>query len=139
MPDSICLTLATQDVRRAENFVSALGFPIKPEVSGDTACCAIVSESILVMFLAEDLFRTFTPKEIVDATKATEALISLGCKSREEVDELVAKAVAAGGTTIEDATDYGFMYSHGFVDPDGHMWGLNYMVPRTSEHPEVRS
>lgn len=129
MPQSICLNLPTKDVQRAQDFMSSLGFRIESRFSSETSSCVIISENILVMFLQENVFKTFTPKEIVDAKKANEMLISLGCGSREEVDELVAKAIAAGGTTIEDATDYGFMYSHGFVDPDGHMWGLNYMVP----------
>jgi hypothetical protein len=41
-----------------------------------------------------------------------------------EVDDLVAKAIAAGGSTYDKAEDFGFMYTHSFVDPDGHGWGL---------------
>ena len=35
-------------------------------------------------------------------------------------------AVAAGGSTYDQPEDYGFMYTHSFVDPDGHGWGLMY-------------
>jgi predicted lactoylglutathione lyase len=58
-------------------------------------------------------------------------LFVLSCESREEVDDLVAKAVAAGGTA-DKAVDYGFMYTHGFVDLDGHGWGLTYVTSSTN-------
>lgn len=88
----------------------------------------IVSDTIYVMLLVESFFKTFTGKEIVDATKATEAIVCLSADSREEVDRLVATAVAAGGAAPRAAQDHGFMYQHGFEDPDGHIWELVYMV-----------
>lgn len=51
----------------------------------------------------------------------------LSGESREVVDRLVAKAVAAGGSSYDKAEDYGFMYTHSFVDLDGHGWGLIHM------------
>lgn len=129
MHRSIFVNLATKDVQRSKDFVTALGFSIEPKFSNEVASCVIIDENIFVMLLAEEFFKTFTPKELVDPAKATETLICLSCSSREEVDELVAKAVAAGGTTYKEPTDYGFMYGHAFADPDGHIWELNYMAP----------
>ena len=63
-------------------------------------------------------FREFTPKAICDTTQAVEVLLNLSCESRQEVDDLVAKAIAAGGTTYDKAEDFGFMYTHSFLDPD---------------------
>ena len=57
-------------------------------------------------------------------------LICLSCASRSEVDELVRKAVAAGGTTFRDPQDHGFMYGHAFQDLDGHIWEVMWMDPR---------
>ena len=54
----------------------------------------------------------------------------LSQESRESVDDTVKKAVAAGGTTYAEPKDYGFMYQHGFQDPDGHIWELVYMDPK---------
>jgi hypothetical protein len=45
------------------------------------------------------------------------------------VDEMVRKAVAAGGTTYNKLQDHGFMYGHGFQDLDGHIWEVIYMEP----------
>jgi len=69
------------------------------------------------------------PNEICDATKSTEVLVALSCESRAKVDEMVRKAVAAGGTTYNKPQDHGFMYGHGFQDLDGHIWELIYMEP----------
>ena len=79
------------------------------------------------MLLTEDFFKTFTKKKIADASKSTEVLIALDSESREEVEELVKKAVAAGGSVYADAQDHGWMYQHGFADPDGHQWEFVYM------------
>jgi predicted lactoylglutathione lyase len=44
------------------------------------------------------------------------------------VDDLVRRAVAAGGSTTEAAEDLGFMYQHSFLDPDGHAWNLFHVT-----------
>ena len=87
----------------------------------------MISETISVLRSTHPNFREFTPKAICDTTQAVEVLISPSCESREEVDALVAKAVAAGGSPYDKAEDFGFMYTHSFVDPDGHGWGLFHM------------
>lgn len=89
----------------------------------------IVSDNIYVMLLTEAKFRQFTPKPVCDATKSTEVLVCLSCESRETVDEMVRKAVTAGGTTYSEPQDHGFMYAHGYQDLDGHIWELVYMQP----------
>ena len=66
-------------------------------------------------------------KAICDPSKAAEVLLTLSCKSREQVDGLVAKALAASGSTYGKPEDYSFMYTHSFVGPDGHGWGLVHM------------
>lgn len=88
------------------------------------------------MLLTEPKFRNFTPKEICDARHSTEVLNCLSLDSREEVDAMVKAAVAGGGSTYNEPTDYGFMYSHGFQDPDGHIWELVYLNPNASSPGE---
>jgi hypothetical protein len=60
-------------------------------------------------------------------------LVCLSCESRARVDDLVRRAITAGGTTYADPKDYGFMYGHGFQDLDGHLWELIYMEPEARE------
>jgi predicted lactoylglutathione lyase len=91
----------------------------------------VVSDDIYVMLLTHAKFEEFAPHPICDATKATEVLLCLSCDSRAQVDEVVAKAVAAGARTFEDPQDHGFMYAHSFLDPDGHGWNWVWMDPAT--------
>lgn len=83
------------------------------------------------MRLTYSRFQEFTPRPISDARSSTEAIIALSSSSREQVDELVSRAVAAGGSTYAEPRDYGFMYQHGFQDLDGHIWEVLYMEPNT--------
>jgi len=127
MIKQIALNLPVADLPRSLAFFKALGFSHNPEVTGDTGAMIVISETINVMLATHPKFREFTPKAICDTTQAVEVLINLSCESRQEVDDLVAKALAAGGTTYDKAEDFGFMYTHSFVDPDGHGWGLFHM------------
>ena len=129
MRTKIFVNLPVRDLNNSVGFFAELGFSFNPKFTDETATCMIVSEDIFVMLLTHDKFRTFTPKEICDATKSTEVLVCLACDSREKVDEIVRKAVAAGGTTYNDPQDHGFMYGHGFQDLDSHIWELIYMDP----------
>lgn len=127
MNEQIFLNLPVADLPRSVAFFQALGYALNPQFTGDTAACVVLNATTFVMLLTHSKFREFTPKAICDTTQAVEVLITLRCASRQEVDELVAKAVAAGGTTYDKAEDFGFMYTHSFVDPDGHGWGLVHM------------
>ena len=128
MSRKIFLNLPVADLGKSIPFFNALGFSRNPDFSDDTAACIVVSDQIFVMLGTHAKFREFTPKDICDTSKAVEVLISLSCSSREEVDSLVAKALAAGGTTYDEPEDFGFMYTHSFVDLDGHGWGLLHMT-----------
>ena len=127
MNKQIFLNVPVADLPKSMAFFKALGYSHNPRFTDDTASCVVVSETISVMLLTHDKFRQFTPKAICDTSQAVEMLISLSCESRQEVDDLVAKAIAAGGSTYDKAEDFGFMYTHSFVDPDGHGWGLLHM------------
>ena len=129
MATKIFVNLPVKDLNKAIEFFTKLGFSFNPQFTDETATCMIVSEDIFVMLLTHEKFKTFTPKKICDATKSTEVLVCLSADSREKVDEMVRKAVAAGGTTYSQSKDYGFMYQHGFQDLDGHIWELVYMEP----------
>ena len=129
MPARIFVNLPVKQLHRSIEFFAVLGFQHNPQFSDTTAACVVISEHIYVMLLTEAKFKTFTPKPICDASKSTEVLIALTCESRRTVDELVRLAVSAGGATYAQPQDHGFMYQHGFQDPDGHIWELVYMEP----------
>jgi predicted lactoylglutathione lyase len=127
------INLPVADLPKSMAFFKALGYSHDPRFTGDASACIVVSEAISVMLLTHARFRDFTPKAICDTSKAVEVLLNLGCESRDEVDGLVAKALAAGGSTYDQPEDFGFMYTHSFVDPDGHGWGLFHMSPMPAQ------
>jgi len=128
MAKQIFVNLAVKDLPRTQAFFRSLGFEFNPQFSNEQGACMVISDSIYVMLLTEAFFQTFTKKPVADATKTSEVLVCLSCDSRAEVDALVAKAMAAGGTAPNAPLDHGFMYSHGFEDLDGHIWELVHMV-----------
>lgn len=123
----IFVNLPIKDMDRSQAFFKALGLTFNPRFTNDQGACLEVAENIYAMLLVEPFFRGFTKLPICDARQSTEVLIALSCDSREEAQALVAKAVAAGGTTPNEPKDMGFMYQHGFADLDGHQWEVFYM------------
>ena len=129
MTTQMYLNLPVKNLKRSVEFFTKLGYTFNPQFTNENATCMIVSENIFVMLLVEKFFQTFTDKPISDATKNTEAMIGLSCASRAAVDEMVRKAIAAGGTSPRKPVDHGFMYGHGYEDLDGHIWEVFYMEP----------
>ncbi|PTY01828.1 glyoxalase/bleomycin resistance/extradiol dioxygenase family protein [Opitutaceae bacterium EW11] len=124
MIKQICLNIPVADLPRSMAFFKALGFAENPQVTGDDGAMIVISDAIAVMLTTYSKFREFTPKAVCDTSKAVEVLFNLNCESRQEVDSLVASALSAGGSTYDKPEDLGFMYSHSFVDLDGHGWGV---------------
>ncbi|MBP9750411.1 MAG: hypothetical protein KBC95_01045 [Candidatus Peribacteraceae bacterium] len=129
MPTQIFISLPVKDPQKSRAFYEALGYQADPQMSDGTTARIIISDTISVMMTTPEKFQEISPKPIADATKSCQVLLSLTCESREALDALVAKAVAAGGTKAHEPEDYGFMYQCGFYDLDGHGWGLTWMDP----------
>ena len=122
MPKLIFVNLPVADLDAAKAFYEAVGAVNEPRFTDDTAACMVLSDVIHVMLLTHDKFAQFTPKRIADAHQTSEVLIALSADSRAEVDEIVAKAIAAGGREPRPAEDHGWMYGRAFEDLDGHIW-----------------
>jgi predicted lactoylglutathione lyase len=127
MATKIFVNLPVKDLNKSVDFFTKMGYTFNPQFTNENATCMIISEEIYTMLLVEPFFKTFTKKEICDTGKSIEAIIALSADSRTEVDELVNKAIAAGGTEPKEAQDMGFMYSRMFEDLDGHVWEIFYM------------
>jgi predicted lactoylglutathione lyase len=127
MATQIFVNLPVKDLNKSIAFFTKLGYTFNAEFTGEKATCMIIGENIFVMLLAEHFFKTFVPNEIADARQSTESIICLSAESREKVDELVKKAVDAGGSIYKEPQDHGFMYGHGYQDLDGHLWEIMWM------------
>ncbi|MBC6457388.1 VOC family protein [Actinomadura sp. HBU206391] len=127
MSTKIFINLPVKDLAVSKRFFSELGFALNEDFADENMECVVVTADIYVMLLVEPYFKTFTDKEIADATTTTEAIMALGVDSRQRVDELADKALASGGRHADDPRDLGFLYGRNFQDPDGHLWDVIYM------------
>jgi len=89
----------------------------------------LVGEDAYFMLLNRERFTGFSKRPMGDPRRETNALFALSVNSREEVDEMVKKALAAGGSHAVDSQDHGFMYGSSFYDLDGHHWEVFWMDP----------
>jgi predicted lactoylglutathione lyase len=125
MNKQIILNLPVKDLDKSKAFFSALGFTFDPRFSGEKAAFMnIVDDTIRAMLTTEPFFQSLIDKPVVNAKEANEVVICLTCESREEVDSLIAKALAAGGRIPHPPEDHGFMYDQGFEDIDDHLGNL---------------
>jgi predicted lactoylglutathione lyase len=134
MPQMIFINLPVADVDASRKFFTELGYSFNEQFSDQNALCLVISDTIFAMLLRRDFFQTFTPRAVADAHQATEALLGLSADSRQAVDGLVDKALAAGGTEVREPVSQGdLMYGRAFADPDGHIWEIFWMDPAAAQ------
>jgi predicted lactoylglutathione lyase len=122
------INLPVKDLSKTTDFFSALGFEFDPQFTDENATRMIISEDTSAMLVVEPFFQGFVaPRDIADTSKSQEVIVGLSAESREQVDDLTDKALAAGAQSLGDADDQGFMYMRGFRDLDGHQWSFIWM------------
>ena len=127
MPRTITVSLPVVDLRVSMAFYTALGFVNNPQLTDDSAAFMALGDSINLMLLTHEKWRTFTTRSIPPKT-SSEVGLSVSCDSREEVDAMNKSAAENGGIAdINPVQDHGFMYGRDFLDPDGHVWGAIWM------------
>jgi len=127
MATKIFVNLPVKDLNRTVEFFTKLGFSFNPQFTDENATCMVIGEDIFVMLLVEKFFKSFTKKEICDATKDAEVIVALSAESRENVDQMINRVIQAGGTESREPQDHGWMYGRSFQDIDGHLWEVIYM------------
>jgi uncharacterized protein len=129
MSRMIFVNLPVSDLAASMAFYEALGFRNNPHFTDNTAACMVWSETIHVMLLTHDKWRSFTGRPIPPKT-SSEVMLAVSLDDRDAVDALNAAAAANGGTgDINPSQDHGFMYSRALADLDGHVWEAFWMDP----------
>ena len=128
MAKMIFINLPVTDLARSTAFYLAIGAVKNDAFSDHTATSMAFSDTIQFMLMTHDKYRFFTSKTIADPKTMSLALLNLFVESRQDVDDMIGRAKAAGGN-LDPAPvdDYDFMYGRSFEDPDGHMWGVSWM------------
>lgn len=132
MVSNLFVNIPVNDLKKTMEFFRALGFEFNMNFTNDDAACLVINKDISVMLLTQSFFKGFIKKDVADVKKTSAAILSLQVGSKKEVDEFVAKAVAAGATKYADVKDYGFMYQHGFEDLNGQLWEVFHMDPNAA-------
>lgn len=120
MATKLFVNLPVKDLDRSKEFFAGLGLPMFG--AADDMASVVISEHTQVMLLAEPTFASYARNDIADANKTTQAILVLGVETPAQVDELVDRAVAAGGATVGAAREDSYRYQRGFTDLDGHHW-----------------
>jgi uncharacterized protein len=120
----IFVNLPVRDLDRAVVFFTELGFGFDAAFTDRRAAAMAVNDDAFVMLLEEDYFSTFTGQPV---PTTREAVVALSADSPEEVDDLVTRALAAGGAPAQDRISDGALYGWSFLDPDGHQWELIHL------------
>ena len=128
-PRKLFVNIPVTDLQRSIRFFEAIGFTFNRHFTDATATCMLVGEDAYFMLLTRERFAGFSGRPTGDPQRETSALFAISVNSRAEVDEMVRKAVAAGGSHAVDPQDHGFMYGWSFYDPDGHHWEVFWMDP----------
>ena len=121
------INLPVKDLARTTRFFNQVGFSFNQQFTNEDATCMIISDETFAMLVVEPFFKVFTQQDITDTSTSREVIVGLSAESKQEVDERVDKALAAGGQSLGDAQDDGVMYMRGFRDPDGHQWSFIHM------------
>jgi uncharacterized protein len=123
----VFLNLPVSDLAASRAFYAGLGFSFNDQFSDENTTSVVVDENIVVMLLTRERFADFVTGPIGDPSAATTQLTALSAGSREEADDLLARALASGGKPWKPAQDHGFMYGVSFTDPDGHVFEVMWM------------
>ena len=131
MGKMIFVNLPVKDLDRSTEFFGKLGFTFNQQFTDENATAMEIDKDngIYAMLLVEPFFKGFTPKQVADAHRTTEAIIALGVESRAAVDAFADAALASGGSPANDPMDEGSMYARSVQDPDGHLWEAVWMDP----------
>jgi predicted lactoylglutathione lyase len=129
MTRKIFINLPVTDLARSIAFYRGIGAEQNAAFSNEQASMMVLSDTIHVMLLTHDFYRTFTTKEIADAHRTSQVLLCLSEDSRDGVDRLVSAAASAGGRADPGPEQRmgDFMYGRSFEDPDGHHWEVMWM------------
>ena len=130
MTKEFWINLPVKDINKSKEFFTKLEFSFNPQYgnTNNSACLLIGQKNSVVMLFDEPTFKSFTNNELANTKQATEVLLSIDAESKEEVDEMAKKAVAAGGKSNHTPKEMqGWMYGCIFTDLDGHNWNVLYM------------
>ncbi|WP_083628612.1 VOC family protein [Geodermatophilus nigrescens] len=114
--------LPVRDLPAARAFYQALGFRVEENSSDDGEAAVVLGDEQVLSLQTRERFAALLPGEPGDPSSAPTAVHALTAGGRAEVDDLVSRAIAAGGRPGAPAREEEASYSRSFADPDGNVW-----------------
>lgn len=122
----IFVNLPVADPQRSREFFASLGYGFNEEMCNEGAVALELGPNHYGMLLQTEFFGQFHDAQVAQPGQH-EVLTCLSAESRVEVDDVVDRAVSAGGRKVR-TQEYGdFMYGRSFADLDGHIWEIIWM------------
>ncbi|SFO43670.1 hypothetical protein SAMN05660359_03473 [Geodermatophilus obscurus] len=114
--------LPVRDLPAARAFYEALGFRVEETSSDEGEAAVVLGDELVLALHTRERFAALLPGEAGDPAQAPTVVHTLTADSRADVDDRVARAVAAGGRPGLPAREADARYTGSFADPDGNVW-----------------
>ena len=121
----ITIALPTADRSTTHRFYLALGFTAFGDLADDGVPEPLQFElapATNLMFIPTGGFGWVTGDHEVAPPGTSECLLAWSADSAAAVDDLVARAEAAGAAVVSAPQQQPWGYEGTFADPDGHLW-----------------
>ncbi len=117
------ITLAVDDVEKSLTFYrDGLGLPAPWYAGADHVAFELQPDLSLVLYPRTEVAKIANQTDAV--RRSSECILSHAAASKEEVDTILIRAEAAGGTLPSQPAEEPWGYSGYFKDPDGHLWQI---------------
>lgn len=126
------VNLPVQDLERSMAFFRRLNFRFDACLNEARAACMELSKNVYIVLLGKE--NAHLPLRTESGQPASmdadgQVIVTLPVESRAEVDDLVERALAAGGTPASGTLDFDCLYGRSFFDPDGNVWEIQWLSP----------
>ncbi|MEU8298665.1 VOC family protein [Micromonospora sp. NPDC048909] len=128
MSTTTFINLPVRDLSTAAEFFRSIGFTGEQPAPDGSSMLLNLNETTQLMLHIASSFAGYTGVAVTDTSTSREVIVGLAAESREQVDELVDRAAAAGGTALGPGQDTGQLYMRGFRDLDGHQWSFLHLA-----------
>jgi predicted lactoylglutathione lyase len=122
-PRLTVVTLGADDMRASIAFYEAIGFDRRMKDTGDEVAFFDTGASVLALYSWTSLAAEAAQPDLPRPGAFRGVTLAWNCRSRDEVDAVMALATAKGASVLKPAEETGYGgYAGYFADPAGHVW-----------------
>lgn len=124
--ENVWLNLPIKDLDKTDRFYKAIGFKPNGKKYKNEQLVSFLAgtNNVIVHFFKQKIFEKFTGTKACNTSKASEIIITIGAKTKKEIEKITAKVEKAGGKVMAKPARYDGYFGSTFADPDGHKWNF---------------